>query len=379
MCQRELLLGLKRSHADVDKILSVFPIPSFPSSKQLYCASSRIKLNDDVNLDMLPIFNVTPVKQFMLGVSAYSEIVKWGRMAGPGEKIIFTFNITVPPGVFVLRAARRIGARIVAMVYDVNVPGETVPQTLPYRIDYWQHRKILRKYDGLVVITDAIARDFAPGTPYLRVEGGIKSDLVEQYRAIHENQQRDANHFTVVAAGRLDEANGIKEILGAFSLLEGDRYRLHIAGTGPLENTVREAAGRDHRIRYHGFIPFEEVLSLYATADVLVNMRLTQRLNTRYFFPSKTMEYMASGVPVITTCPGNMAEEYGAFTYLLHEETPEALADMILSVDTLPVEQRNAKGLAARQYIVTNKTWDAQAGKIVRFLEGIIGTRQVQQ
>jgi glycosyltransferase involved in cell wall biosynthesis len=87
------------------------------------------------------------------------------------------------------------------------------------------------------------------------------------------------------------------------------------------------------------------------------------------------MEYLASGVPVITTCPGGMADEFGAFAYLLHEETPGALADIIKTVEAIPVEQRIARGKAARQYMIEHKTWDAQAKKIAHFLSEISGAK----
>lgn len=376
MCQHYLLLGLKRNGVLVDKILSVYPVPSFPKTKRLCFPKSRLQLNSELNLDMLPFVNMTPIKQVSFGISSYFEIVKWGRKAGPGDKIIFTFNISVPPGIFVLEAARRIGARVVAMIYDINVPGETAPRTLPFIIDYWQHQKMLRRYDGLVVIVNEIARDFAPGVPYICVEGGIRPDLVEQYHALEKTTTRDPDHFVVVATGGLKEENGIREILSAFCLLKGNAYRLHIAGTGPLEALVKNAVEKDPRISFHGFLQFDEVLKLYAAADVLLNMRLTQRINTRYFFPSKAMEYLASGVPVITTCPGNMAEEYKVFAYLLHEETPEALVDMLKTVAAIPKEQRVARGKAARQYMIAHKTWDAQARRIAHFLSEISRTKE---
>jgi glycosyltransferase involved in cell wall biosynthesis len=372
MCVNYLLSGMKRSGVLVDKLLSAYPVPSFPTTKQLYFPKSRCQLNNELNIDTLSFINVSPIKQLSLGISSYFEIVKWGRNAGPGDKIIFTFNISVPPGIFLLKAARRIGARVVAMIYDINVPGETVPRTLPFIIDYWQHQKTLRYYDGLVVITKEIALDFAPYVPYICVEGGIGSDLVEQYRTLEKTTMRDSDHFVIVAAGGLKEVNGIREILSAFCLLNGDEYSLHIAGSGPLEGLVKDAVEKDPRITFHGFLPFDEVLKLYAEADVLVNMRLTHRVNTRYFFPSKTMEYLASGVPVITTCPGGMAEEYGTFSYLLHEETPAALADMIKTIAAMPVEQRVARGKAARQYMMENKTWDAQSKRIAAFLGEMI-------
>ena len=375
MSAHHLLHGLKRSGVLLDKILSAYPVPSFPTTKRLYYPRSRLQLNNELNIDMIPFINVTPIKQLTLGIASYFEIVRWGDKAGPGDKIIFTFNISVPPGIFLLAAARRIGARVVAMIYDINVPGETVPRTLPFIIDFWLHKKTLRCYDGLVVITKEIARDFAPGVPSICVEGGIGPDLVEKYHVLEKITMRDAGHFVIVAAGGLKEANGISEILAAFSLLKGDVYRLHIAGNGPLKDLVKDAVQKDPRISFHGFLKFDDVLKLYATADVLVNMRLTQRVSTSYFFPSKTMEYLASGVPVITTCPGGMADEFGAFAYLLHEETPGALADIIKTVEAIPVEQRIARGKAARQYMIEHKTWDAQAKKIAHFLSEISGAK----
>lgn len=372
MCQLSLIKGLIKGGLPPDAIHSVRPAASFPRSQQVLFHGSYTTIKNIIRLNFIPFINITPIKQFTIGVNTLLALLKWGwRFRNNRDRIVFTFNISVPPGIFTLLAARLTWSKAVAMIYDIDVPGETVPRRLSSVINYWQHNKILKKYDGLVVITNAIAQDFAPGVPYLRVEGGVSHDLIAQYQALDAIQRRSPAYFTIVTAGRLDEDNGIREIMAAFSLIQGEGYRLHIAGAGPLESVVKDAAERDPRISFHGFLPFDEVLKLYAAADVLVNMRLTQRINTRYFFPSKTMEFLASGVPLITTCPGNMAEEYGEFAYLLHEETADALADMLKSVAAIPEEQRVARGRAARQYMSDHKTWEAQAIRIVGFLKGI--------
>ena len=160
----------------------------------------------------------------------------------------------------------------------------------------------------------------------------------------------------------------------AFALLEGDHYRLRVAGMGALEGAVKEAAAKDPRIEYCGFVSFEEVLALYNSADLLINMRLTKALNTQYYFPSKLMEYLASGVPVITTCTGHVEEEFGDFTFLLKDETPQGLADLIQCVATLKPAVRFDMGRRAREYMRANKSWDAQGMKIVEFIrERILG------
>jgi glycosyltransferase involved in cell wall biosynthesis len=374
MCQLELLKGFIKAGITPSAVLSLRPEVSCPKSHKVFFRSASAILENPIRLDFFPFINITPIKQFSVGVAAFFSVLFWGwRMRRSSQRIIYTFNISVPPGIFLLVGAWLTRSKCVAMIYDICVPGETAPVTIFNKLDYWLHNKTLKLFDALVVITDAIARDFAPDVPFLCVEGGIKTELIEQYRDLEGLRNHNSDNFTMVAAGRLDEVNGIREIIAAFSLLKGERYQLHIAGTGPLEDFVKASAAHDPRIQFYGFIPFDEVLKLYASADLLLNIRLTQRINTQYFFPSKTMEYLASGVPVITTCPGNVAEEYADLAYLLNDEAPTALANLILKVEAIPTEQRFARASVAREYIFNHKTWDAQAVRISHFLRQISG------
>lgn len=374
MCQLAIINGMKKAGLMPDEVYSLRPVASFPRTRQLLFRKSYAIVEKAIQLRFIPFINFTPIKQLTAGLYVLLALLQWGwKSRNDKHRIIYTFNISVPPGIFILTAALLTRSKAVAMIYDINVPGETKPKSIFSFIDFFMHKQLLKRFDGLVVITNAIALDFAPSVQYLRVEGGITSDLIAQYEVLEADQLRNPLFFTIVTAGRLDEANGIREILAAFSQMDGEMYRLHIAGAGPLEAEVVEAAENDSRITFHGFVPFAKVLKLYAVADALVCMRLTQRINTRYFFPSKIMEYLASGVPVITTCPGNMAEEYGEFAYLLKEESPDALADLVKAVAATPWEQRVARGRAARQYMLKYKTWDAQANRIVGFLDMIAG------
>jgi glycosyltransferase involved in cell wall biosynthesis len=163
-------------------------------------------------------------------------------------------------------------------------------------------------------------------------------------------------------------------LLQAFALLEGDRYRLRVAGHGPLEHLVREAAQTDSRIEYLGFLQLKEVLELYRRSDVLINMRLTADMNTKYFFPAKMMEYLASGTPVITTCTGHTEEEFADFVFLLRDESPNGLAALIRHVAELAAGERRAAGERAQKYMALNKTWDVQAIKILNFIrQAVLG------
>jgi glycosyltransferase involved in cell wall biosynthesis len=378
MCQLELLKAFISVGVKPSMILSLRPAVSFPKSRKLFYRSASAIFKKNIYIKFLPFINITPIKQLSVGVAALIAILLWGwRMRHKPQRIVYIYNISVPPGIFVVLGAWLTRSKCIAMVYDVCVPGETAPVTVFNKLDYWLHKKTLPLFDGLVVITDRISKDFAPHVPYLRIEGGIKPDMLDLYRNLEGLRNHDSEYFTIVAAGRLHEPNGIIEIIEAFSLLKGEKYRLHIAGTGQLEACVKEAAVQDPRIQFHGFIPFNDVLKLYASADLLLNVRLTQRIDTRYFFPSKTMEYLASGVPVITTCPGNVSEEYADLAYLLYNENSAALANLILQVEKISTEQRFARAKAAREYIINHKTWDAQAKRISDFIHQITCDQKV--
>ena len=102
-------------------------------------------------------------------------------------------------------------------------------------------------------------------------------------------------------------------------------------------------------------------------------MRLTQSIKTKYFFPSKLMEFLASGTPVISTCPGHVREEFGEFLFPLVDETPQGLAAAIRHAATVAPETRRDLANKARTFMLANKTWQAQAARVAAFLEDLSG------
>ena len=369
MCQQNLLLSLVRAGLPPSIIISFRPEQSFPGGSRLGVGKEKISASEGLNINLLPFINIIPLKQIMIGLGTLWSLLLWGwRNRKAAHRVVYTFNISVPSGFFTLLGAWLTRSKVVAMVYDINVPGETVPFKLSWRIDYWLHKILLPRFDALVVIADPIIKDFAPKVPFIRVEGGIDDSLLCNSSEIVKARKNDESLFVVAFAGGLKDANGILEILEAFALTHGEQYRLRIAGTGPLEREVSEAAQNDARIEYCGYLSFDGVLALYDKADVLINMRPTKTLNTKYFFPSKLMEYLASGVPVITTCTGYVEQDYADFVFLLKDETPQGLASMIEYVASLEQNIRTDKGTEARNYVCSHKTWHVQGQRVVDFI-----------
>ena len=369
MFQENLLAALGGAGIPASLILSQMPIRSFRNSSAIGFLGRSVPLASGMSVRLVPFVNLPYLRPITVGLVVVANLLSWGwQQRDEPNRIVFTYNLTEPSGLFTLVGARLIGAKAIAAVIDVNVPGETVPATWARRLDFWLQRQLIPRFDGIVVVNQQISQDFAPHVPYIRIEGGLQDEVLNRLLAPRACEERTDDTFTIVSVGSLDDFNGFTELLEAFSLIPGKRFRLRIAGDGPLKGSVCQAAARDPRIEYCGYLPFDQVLGLYETADVLINMRLTQRIKTEYFFPSKMMEYLGCGVPVITTCTGHVEEEYGDFVFLLKDEGPRGLAHMIEYVASLDPTIRAEKGKAAQQHIRSHSTWEAQGQRIAEFI-----------
>jgi len=369
--QTQLVHGLARKGFPDIQVLSARPVPTYPKSPKLLFPPGLERLDDGIVAWLLPFPNLTPLKQLVLGLDVLFGLLVWAWQKRGHKRVVLTYNLSVPPGAFTLLAARLAGAKAVVSVNDINVPGETVPRSALFRIDFALQRWLLPRFDGHLVVADTIARDFIPGRPYVRIEGGVDFEFLSR---TGQNERRSTGEgpLTLAFAGWLNEANGIPLILAAMEIAHQPAFRLKIAGTGPLQSMVEQAARRDGRIEFLGMVDAKGVADLYARADILLNVRLTEAMNTRYFFPSKLIEYLGSGVPTITTRVAHAEAEFVGLAYFLKEESPRGLADLISFVASRAPEERNELARRARAYVSAHKTWDAQAAKLARYLHHVI-------
>lgn len=366
--QSRLLSALQRQGFQCTKILSLRPVMSFPRCRRLIFAPGSAKGPDDLVITYLPFVNFGPIKTFTVGIANFIELVKWGwRHRHSTRRVIITYNVSAPHGLTTALAARASRTKAFAVIADLPVPGHGIlPRTPLRRLDFALQVSSMRSLDGLVVLTRNMAQDFAPQVPFISVEGAIDGPLTRSIVAESPSEQN--GQFVLMYAGLLSEFDGVHWLLEAFSLLSEERFRLVIVGRGPEQERVLEAAKNDSRISYMGYLTHEEVLKKYQRAHVLINPRPSAPLSTRYVFPSKLIEYLASGTPTITTATAGVLENYGEYAFILREETPTGLANLIRYVASISKTERCRMGSAARHYMLERKTWDIQGKRIAAFL-----------
>jgi glycosyltransferase involved in cell wall biosynthesis/peptidoglycan/xylan/chitin deacetylase (PgdA/CDA1 family) len=111
----------------------------------------------------------------------------------------------------------------------------------------------------------------------------------------------------VVYAGLLGYLQGLGPAVDAFEGMERSEAVLHLYGDGVDRASLAErcrARGLE-RVRVHGHVPYDGYLDALASADVLL---ATLRPEAATSMPSKLLEYLAAGKPVLFAGDGEGAE-----------------------------------------------------------------------
>lgn len=161
------------------------------------------------------------------------------------------------------------------------------------------------------------------------VPPGIDTDRFRPVDEVHPAV--DPDRETILVVSRLDPRKGIDKAIRAFAELDRSNAELVIGGTGRLESSLRELAenlGVSDRVRFLGFVPDEELPSLYSSADLFM-------LPSEYEgFGIVFMEAMACGTPVIGTDVGGIstAINAGETGYLVPKNGVDELAGRMAKV-----------------------------------------------
>lgn len=170
----------------------------------------------------------------------------------------------------------------------------------------------------------------------------------------------------VMYTGGIYHRRGTDLLLAAFKLIDNPDYRLWIRGNGDMKDEILEMAKKDSRIVYFEPVPRLELLKLERQATCMINPTMPSLDFTRYFFPSKTMEYLASGTPTIMFHLGCMPKEYDKHLFYIENESPESMRDKIIEVCEMDKEYLRDFGRKAQEFVLSEKTPVKQCQKILK-------------
>lgn len=234
------------------------------------------------------------------------------------------------------------------------------------KIDKLLRNSIIRFSDSYVVLTKAM-NDYInhTGKPYVVLEGHSDIAMKEKQPSL----QRKHPKRVCMYAGSVSGEYGLPELVQGFQMANLPDTELHIYGNGDYVETLKQIAQDDSRVKYGGMLFSGEVVEREMEATLLVNPRPTKEEFVKYSFPSKTMEYMSTGTPVLTTVLPGMPGAYYPHVFLIRNESAEGIAYALTQTLSDSDESLFAKGMAAREFILNERSNAVQASKVLRMLE----------
>lgn len=226
--------------------------------------------------------------------------------------------------------------------------------------------KLIELCTGYVVLTEQMRERLTGRKPSIVLEGHVDSDV---HASLVPKLGSGVKQKICVYAGMLHRRYGIEKLVKAFILADVADSVLYIFGDGDYADELKQLD--NEHIKFYGIVSNEVVVKYEKKATLLINPRPTEEEYTKYSFPSKNMEYMVSGTPVLTTKLPGMPDEYLPYVYLFGSETIPEMAKTIETLLTTDENELAKKGKAAQLFVLENKTNTIQAKKIIDFFEKI--------
>lgn len=371
--QKSILCGLRSCEDNVSLINLPF-ISSFPLRyKSLYIRSYDFLFNTvwgTIESQNVGFCNLSVYKMLSRYINARKALQKHINEITSQEQIcILCYCINVP---LMLACAKikqnRPNVKLVVIAPDLPEFMSQQRNVLKDAYKYCQQKKLNKIYksvDGWVLLSKHMSERLPTKENNWIVMEGIFNKVADE---IHSNESKSAERY-IMYAGTLAQRYGIQSLVRAFHNSKLTDVNLCICGAGDSKSMIEKYASLDSRIKYLGQLKREDVLALQKHATLLVNPRTPEGEFTKYSFPSKTMEYLASGVPTLMYKLPGVPEEYFEHCYVVEELGEHVLTQTLESVLSKDSAELKRKGEKARQFILEYKNPEIQMRKVIEFIK----------
>lgn len=340
-------------------VISTAEIRNYPSVKKMFFENSFF--NDDAfEGHFIGFINIILIKHFTRLIN----------LIPIGNKIINNYKVnyilvhgTHTPFMFYAILIKHIYKVKISLVltdeHGVDVTGDGILGKLFRRVDNWFMKKMVKKFDAYICLSQAFVSKFELKNTLILP--GIVNKIVTDNLKFDENTSK---FFKIVFAGGLNPNNGVDTLLKAIAITKLDNVRFHIIGKGELMQDVIMASKVDNRIIYGGVKHSTELFETLFSADLLINPRPIRLDSSKFSFPSKLLEYMSTGVPVLTTRLECLPPEFLDCLYFTNDDSAKAISNEIINLSKISASERKIIGEKAKMISFEHFGEDAVGEKI---------------
>lgn len=365
---RLLIEGLSKNQNSRVDAISLIPT-NREWCKKLYFTRDEEYVNEDLKYIYVPFINIPIIKQILLKHTVKKELLKEIK-THQLEEIYMVCDIwNQVLSECARNIGRKTGIKVIGIVTDVpkhrsNAYNSSRMNIKSITKDYVENRtyKNASKYDYYLLLTRAMNDVVNPKhMPFVVLEGHSDLDMKE----ISNDLTQKSYPKVMLYAGTLHREYGIEMLINAF--LEGnyEDWEFHIYGKGNYEKSIKRICNDHPQIKYFGLADNNYIISEQIKATLIVNPRPTIDDYVKYSFPSKTLEAMASGTPLLSTKLPGIPVEYFEYIYSFEDESINGFKTTLDNILHKNTETLHEKGAIAKKFAITQKNNCVQAQKII--------------
>ena len=329
----------------------------------------------------------SPEKTQMTRLSFYLSYMGLATAVAPLAGRADVVVATTPPlftAVAGLAIARMNGAPFVLDVRDLWPAAATsLLQISPgweTRVAEQIERMLYRSATAVTAVTRPFCehvdriRDAPPATTLLP-NGTLPQFFVDGARDPAHRFGVGTDHFLVTFAGILGIAQALPSAIEAAEQLNGSAD-IAFVGDGPMRDIVAGLASEKglSNVHFHPQVPLDEIPPILAASDALL-VPLSGHPTFEQFVPSKMIDFMATGKPVILSAAGESARilERAGAGVVVRPESPADLAAAIRWLAEHPAEAA-AMGKRGREFAAA-RLRSVQAERLEQLLLDVTAAR----
>jgi len=366
---RELVEGFEELGEPFD-LITGYSVPDFRTYDDIIIPRRQWSHREgNINIDV-SFLNLPYINRLSKGFSMRKEALKWAKRQ-KNDIQIFVYCAHSPFLMAAVAVKKKYpSAKLCVMIGDLPqyMDGSmSAFKKFLKKIDYELINKYLNYADSLVFSNKAASKVIQGSSKNIAMVEGVAGKTSVDLCSLSGNKK------ILLYSGALGVNCGIQELLDIFMRTKGDDYELWFTGKGVMEGKISEASQNDARIRYIGYLDTQEELhDIQRKATAFASVRPPDNLFSKYSFPSKIMEYLPYGRPILAFKSEGIPDEYDDFlTYMNFFDYNMAAKTVSAALETEHIELEEKK--QAIELFLQSKNKKAQAKKILELFRNFDG------
>jgi len=163
----------------------------------------------------------------------------------------------------------------------------------------------------------------------------------------------DQNSFVITYMGSLFTFSGLIQVVSDFAALSEPTDRLVIIGGGDIANELKQKAKElniEAKVIFTGVINYSDLPDYLSVSDALINP-FESTLVTNLALPHKVLQYLATGIPTISTELSGLFHSLGNEAGIYWVNSPELVIEACMKLKHQRVTEKIASTDRGKEFV----------------------------